>query len=208
MAESWFLRGEYFENCNCRISCPCSMDLSWKPSSDDGSCHVMLAFNVQQGRYGTTSLDGLNAVVVINTLAGQAMGDGNLSAALYLDERASPQQQEALSAILSGQAGGLFGMLAPLMGAVLGVKPARIQFEQDGKKRSLRIDGIGEVTGEAVPGAINPDEPITISNINIFNPSEPVTQAVVTSSSYRDHGLQWDNTGKNAYITSLNLQGP
>ncbi|HLF07859.1 MAG TPA: DUF1326 domain-containing protein [Dehalococcoidia bacterium] len=208
MAEEWSLRGEYFENCNCRVSCPCTMNLAWKPSSDDGSCHVMLAFNVQQGRYGTISLDGLNAVVVVNTPAGQAMADGGLSAALYLDQRASPQQQEALATILSGQAGGLFGMLAPLMGTVLGVKPARIQFEQDGKKRSLRIDGISEVTGEAVPGALNPDEPVSINNLNIFNASEPITQAVVSSGSYRDYGLQWDNTGMNAYITRLDLQGP
>jgi hypothetical protein len=44
--------------------------------------------------------------------------------------------------------------------------------------------------------------------MNLFNPSEPLTQAIVVSNSYKDHGFEWDNTGRNGYITALNLEGP
>jgi hypothetical protein len=208
MAEQWYLRGEYAENCNCSISCPCTMDLRLRPSSADGSCHVTLGFDIRQGRYGAESLDGLGAVVVLNSPPGQAMADGNLSAALYLDERASPAQQAALQTILSGQAGGLFGLLAPLLGTFLGATPARIAFGGDAKRRTLRVEGVTEATVEAISGPIDPQQPITLVNMNLFNPGAPLTQAVTVASSYQDHGLQWDNTGRNGYLTALDLKGP
>lgn len=208
MAEQWFLRGDYLENCNCYVSCPCTMNLALKPSSPDGSCHAMLAFNIQQGGYGAVDLSGLGVVVVINTPPGQAMIDGNLSAAVYIDERASAQQQTALQTIFGGQAGGLFGGLGPLIGTMLGVKTASIEFSQDGKRQSVRVAGITEATHEPIAGPINPEQPITLHNMNLFNPGEPLTQAVTVTSSYQDYGLAWDNTGRNAYVTALNLSGP
>ena len=207
MAEKWFIRGNYVENCNCRVSCPCTMDLRFKPSSSDGSCHVTLGFDVRNGRYGAIDLDGLGAVLVLNSPPGQSLADGNLSAALYVDERASSEQQAALQAIFSGQAGGLFGGLAPLIGQILGVKAARIEFGGDAQWRNLRVEGVTEATVEAVPGPIDPTKPITLGNMNLFNPSEVLTQAIVVSSSYQDYGLEWDNTGRNAYITALSLEG-
>ncbi len=208
MAEEWFLKGEYLENCNCRVSCPCTMDLQFKPSSADGSCHVTLAYDIAQGRLGSVDLGGLGAVLVLNSPPGQAMADGNLKAAMYLDERASPQQQEALTTIFSGGAGGIFGLLAPLMGEVLGVKPASIRFEQDGKQRRVRVADVTEVAVEPIPSPLDPGQSITLGGMNMFNPGEPLTQAIVRSSSYRDFGLEWDNTGQNGYVTALNLQGP
>jgi hypothetical protein len=208
MAEQWFLRGEYVENCNCRVSCPCAMNMQFKPSSDDGSCHVTLGFDIRQGRYGGVDLSGLGAVVVLNSPPGQALADGNLSAAVYVDERAAPPQQDALRTILSGQAGGLFGLLAPLLGSLLGVTPARIAFGGDAKRRSLRVEGVTEATVEAVAGSIDPQQPITLHNMNLFNPAAPLTQAVVVAGAYSDHGLQWDTTGGNGYITALDLTGP
>jgi hypothetical protein len=208
MAEQWSIGGDYVENCNCQVSCPCTMSLEFKPTSPDQSCHVTLGFNIRQGHYGNVDLGGLGAAVVLNTPPGQSMSQGNLSAALYLDDRASAEQANALQTILGGQAGGLFGALGPLIGNVLGVKKAEFQFGQDGKRRSLRIDGVTDFTIEQVPGSVNPDEPITLGNINIFNPAEPLLQAVVVSSSYRDHGLEWDNTGRNAYIAQFDLKGP
>jgi len=208
MAEKWFLRGEYVENCNCRVSCPCTMDLRFKPSSSDGSCHVTLGFDIRNGRYGAVSLDGLGAVMVINSPAGQSLADGNLSAALYVDERASSEQQAAMQAIFSGQAGGLFGGLGPLIGQLLGVKAARIEFSDDAQRRSLSVEGVTEATVEAVPSPLDPTKSVTLGNMNLFNPSEVLTQGIVVSSSYKDHGLEWGNTGRNGYITALNLEGP
>ena len=46
----------------------------------------------------------------------------------YVDERADQGQQDALTQIFSGQAGGHLAGLAPLIGEVLGVKAAPIEY--------------------------------------------------------------------------------
>jgi hypothetical protein len=206
MVEKWFIQGNYVENCNCRVSCPCTMDMRFKPSSSDGSCHVTLGFDIRNGRYGDVNLDGLGAVMVMNSAG--ALAEGNLRAALYLDARASSEQRDALQSIFSGQAGGLFGDLGPLIGEILGVKQAQITFDGDMQRCGVRVEGVTEATVEAIPGAIDQSRPITLDNMNIFNPGEPLTQAITVSSSYQDYGLEWDNTGQNGYITALKLDGP
>jgi Protein of unknown function (DUF1326) len=60
------------------------------------------------------------------------MTDGGWKVALYLDDRASAEQSEALGAGFSGGAGGYLAGLGPLIGEVAGVEPATITFEKAG----------------------------------------------------------------------------
>ena len=113
-----------------------------------------------------------------------------------------------MGTVFSGQAGGLFGALAPLVASSLGVKRAPISFEKNGNTRRFRVEGVVDVSGEAFVSQFYPDQIVSMNGLNLVNPHEPITQAVVRSSSYHDHGLEWDNTGKNAYIASLDLKGP
>src|SRR5437588_7769392 len=93
---AWTISGEYFENCSCDVVCPCEISpggfLSAMP--DNGYCNVILVFHLNEGRYGDVDLAGLNVVMVARTTG--PMGQGNWTAAAYLDERASAQQQESL----------------------------------------------------------------------------------------------------------------
>ncbi len=212
-AEAWHLKGEYFESCNCEVSCRCVMNPVGRfraiPNSPDGSCHVILAFHIDEGRYGTLDLGSLNAVAVFSTPPGQPMGSGGWSAAFYLDGRASLAQQEALKTIFTGQAGGPFGVLPALISQVLGVASASISYEAEGRQRRLRIEELSDVTVEMLPGHFGAAEPITIHNVNRWNdPSHPLAQAVARSSLYHDHGLEWDNSGRNSFFSQIDLKGP
>src|SRR5215212_7337199 len=95
----WQLSGDYFENCNCEVVCPCLVSsaapLTAKPSK--GVCDVALAFHIDRGNYGQVSLDGLNVAVIAHTPG--PMADGNWTLAAYMDERASDEQAAALGAI-------------------------------------------------------------------------------------------------------------
>jgi len=77
----WQLSGEYFENCNCAVLCPCLVStaapLTARPT--EGVCDVVLAFHIEKGNYGSVSLDGLNVALAVH--APGPMADGNLSAA-------------------------------------------------------------------------------------------------------------------------------
>jgi hypothetical protein len=126
MQAPWQISGDYFENCNCDVVCPCLFSpnpvLTSKPTA--GACEVPIAFHIDRGTFGGMTLDGLNAVVVVRTPG--PMAEGNWSLALYLDERVDDRQRQALQAIFSGAAGGPLAELAPLVSTVLGVKTVPI----------------------------------------------------------------------------------
>lgn len=191
---TWRISGEYFENCNCDVVCPCEVSaqgpLTARP--DQGHCDVVLAFRVDEGHYGAVEIGGLNVAVMFNTPG--PMGEGNWTAAAYLDERASPQQQEALGAIFGGAAGGPPGALAALITNFLGAKAVPITYERDGNERRAHIPGILDMTVAPVPGSANPAEPVIKRNAHPLFPE--LTQAYGVRMRYTDYDLTWDNTGK------------
>src|SRR5215472_8639354 len=123
----WRLKGDYFENCNCDVVCPCLVSskppLTSRPTQ--GACDVALAFHIDRGNYGPVSLDGLNVAVVVHTPG--PMAGGNWTLASYVDERADDAQTAALGAIFGGAEGGPMAAFAPLVGTNLGAKKVAIK---------------------------------------------------------------------------------
>ena len=66
--ERWNLKGDYFENCNCEILCPCIVG-GGPAVPTEGHCDVAFAFHIQEGDYQGVALDDLNFVVVAYTPA-------------------------------------------------------------------------------------------------------------------------------------------
>ena len=99
---NWSLKGDYFENCNRVGLCPCPFG----GDHAEGHCDVGFAFHVDEGAFDGVALDGLNLAAGFYTPG--SMPDGNWIGAAYVDERASPQQREALGEIMSGKFGGPF----------------------------------------------------------------------------------------------------
>ena len=116
---AWQVSGQYFETCSCDFLCPCiTSGLTAMPTV--GACTAAMAFQIEQGRHGVVSLDGLRFVVVLRTPG--EMVKGNWSVGVITDERATADQQQALVGIASGQAGGPMAALGPLVGTFLGVE--------------------------------------------------------------------------------------
>jgi hypothetical protein len=204
-APRWEVSGEYFENCNCHVVCPCEVSplgfMQDQPSQ--GHCNVYLVFHVRNGRYGGVDLAGLNAVLAVHSPG--PMLQGAWTVAAYLDQRASDDQRQALGAIFSGAAGGPLGALVPLIGTNLGAKVVPIEYRNEGRRRSARIEGILDAVVEAVPGA-NPEEEVVKRNAHALFPE--LVQASGVVSRYADHGLQWDHSGRNADYAAFRWTGP
>lgn len=199
---SWHIAGDYFENCNCAVVCPClfspAAPLTSQPT--EGACEVAFGFHIEQGRYGQVALDGLNTALIARTPG--PMAAGNWSVALYLDERADEQQRQALQAIFTGSVGGPLANLAPLISTVLGVKTAPITFQKVGKRRSVEIPDTLHLAVHAVP-SLSPDAEIWASNAHPFAPN--VALAVGgEQSTWEDYGMRWDNSGKNGHYAPIN----
>jgi hypothetical protein len=199
---TWTISGDYFENCNCDVMCPCLVSTNDLMTSmpTRGACEVPLAFHIQSGRYGDLPLDDLNAVVVLRTPG--AMAEGNGSVALYLDERADAAQSEALTAILSGQAGGPMAALAPLISEVLGARSVPITFHQEHRHRSAEIPGVMQLAVSAAPN-IDADHEMTLENAHPLFPHGLVIAVGDTGSVYEDYGMRWDNSGRNGHYAAF-----
>ena len=105
--EHWQLKGNYFENCNCQILCPCVLPVA-PGEPTEGHCDVAMAFHIDEGGFNGVSLDGLRFAFAAFTPGN--MGSGEWTAAYYVDERASPEQRTAIGRILSGDMGGPMGL--------------------------------------------------------------------------------------------------
>lgn len=187
-AQPWHLSGQYFETCSCDFVCPCvTSNLVAVPSK--GSCTYAMAFQVDDGRYGGVVLDGLRFVIVGRTPG--AMVAGGWSVGLIVDDRASPEQQEALLTIASGQAGGPLANLAPLVSEFLGVERAPIEIAQDGLRWSVSSPGRLDQAAEGVAGA-DRDQPLAIDNT-----LHPANTRLALARAQRSHldafGLRWDD---------------
>ena len=98
-----------------------------------------------KGHFDDTSLDGLNVVAVFHTPGNMFTGP-KWKAALYLDERATKEQADALGKIYSRKAGGFFAVIAGIIGELADVRPVPIKFEVDDKSRALKIPSTIELT--------------------------------------------------------------
>src|SRR5215467_4348596 len=147
----WQIAGDYFENCNCDVVCPClfSQNPPLTSQPTNGACEVAFGSHIDQGSYGGVRLDGLNVAMAVRTPG--PMAEGNWSAALYLDERAGEQKRQALQAIFTGSVGGPPAALAPLISTVLGVKTVSISFHKEGKRRWVEIKSIMQLAVHALP---------------------------------------------------------
>ena len=146
-AEKWQLKGDYFENCNCQILCPCVLPVA-PGEPTEGHCDVAMAFHVSQGDFNGVSLDGLNFVFAALTPGN--MGAGDWTAAYYVDQRASTEQRTALGRILSGEIGGPMGRWINLISDSKAPPIAPLITSQKGVPRSVSIPGIMDFTVEGV----------------------------------------------------------
>jgi hypothetical protein len=199
----WSIEGEYFENCNCTVACPCifSAEAPFTSMPTEGACEVAFAFHIDSGTFDDASLDGLNVGMVARTPG--PMINGNWQVALYVDERADQKQQEAIQAIFSGAAGGTMGSFAPLIGEVLGIKSAPITYSVSGKRRSVEIPGFMTMAVGPVPSAMGEDAEMVARNAHPFAPDGVVMAVGQAGSTWSDYGMSWDNSGRNGHYAPI-----
>jgi hypothetical protein len=192
---SWQVDGQYYETCSCDFVCPCILQqMAVEPSK--GTCTFAMGFKIDRGKFGPESLDGLGFIVLGFTP--EAMGKGNWSVGLVIDDRATPAQREAITAIASGAAGGPMAGLSGLIGTFLGVESAPIKFDKSGANWSVSAAKLVEMSAEPAMG-INPEnaKPLQLSNTG-----HPANDSLSLAHAVKSHvdalGLRWDDTsGKN-----------
>ncbi|HLK85635.1 MAG TPA: DUF1326 domain-containing protein [Candidatus Binataceae bacterium] len=144
----WLMKGRYLKNCNCIPACPC--DTIGIPAPYKG-CEGMGGMLIEQGDFAGVALDGLSWVAVGRWPG--ALHEGGGEAALFIDERASAEQRNALLTILSGKAGNAwFEFLASTFSTFHEPQFVPIEFEFDKASRRARVVVAGAL--ETVSGPL------------------------------------------------------
>jgi hypothetical protein len=195
-AMAWRLEGTYFENCSCDMICPCSSSGLTMPA-DTERCEAMLAFHVDSGEIDGVDVSGLSVALLGDAPA--LMSEGNWRVGMIMDAAASPEQAEALGAVFSGQKGGPMEGLAPLIGEMLGMETAPIEFVDDGRRHRLKVGDAIRIEVEDFVSPFNEEagEPIRVSGVGF--PSDTLTVGRATTSQVNVLGLEFANEGKNSF---------
>jgi hypothetical protein len=185
---SWNLKGSYVETCSCELMCPCNLSFDHGATYD--FCRVTLAFNIREGEIEGTDVSGLKVAAIADTP--KVMTEGNWRLGLFIDDQATDEQADKLTAVFAGQLGGPMGALAPLVGEVLGVERASIEVVDDGLRHSVRVgDAIDFEIEDIVPFGVETGEPVRFDGM--FHPvGSDLTMAEAKRSRINAFGIEYE----------------
>ena len=198
---SYHLKGELLEVCDCKTLCPCWIG----EDPDNGTCQSSLAYRIGNGEIDGTDVSGLVFGITVfvpgNILA------GGWRAIRYIDDRASPEQEQALLKLFRGELGGPVAQLAQLVGEEVAARRTRIIFNVEEGKGTLRIGDAVEAVMEPYKGPTG--EPTRLVE-SIFStiPGSPayVSKASRFRMSQPELGIDLDLAGHNAIQGFFELQ--
>jgi hypothetical protein len=194
----WNVSGSYFEVCNCEAICPCRRQGNRKggnPSYE--TCDFALSWWIENGRVGPTDLAGLKVV-----MAGRYQReDSNAwSVSLYLDERATPEQSAALSALFLGRVDGTTVPTLPFAAWITEVHATRsARIELDHTPDAQRIEVAPYLTVKA-------REPVTQeSRISCGIPGHQFAGQELRAEvvRYEDGPYDWEFRGRCGFASAF-----
>jgi len=151
----WRITGEEVTSCNCAWGCPCQFNAL----PTHGNCEALMALQIREGYYGETRLDGVRLAQVFHWPG--AIHEGNGTRLLVVDERATPEQREALITMTSGTQGGtffeIFSAVCPNVRDPV-TAPIELEAERERRQAIIRIPGIGESRAEPIRNPVTGEE--------------------------------------------------
>jgi hypothetical protein len=170
------LQGTLLEACTCDVLCPCWIG----EDPDGGTCQSIMAYHLDSGTINGVDVGGLTLAAVV-FIPGNVLA-GNWTQAVFVDDRATTEQEEALLAAFGGALGGPLGDLAELVGERVAIARAPISHEIEPYR--------------------GPDGSVTTLNNSIFS-TVPGSPAWVGRSSHfavnlPEHSWTFEVEGRNA----------
>jgi hypothetical protein len=185
----WTITGWETTTCCCKDICPCRFNE--KPTHME--CESTISIHIDNGKYGDTKLEDVNLILVSRGF--DTTGNGKGWNKVYIDKRATPEQQKAIGGILMTMVQSFKPESAELVFGKeqRGVKLAEMTFKKskDGLLREIDAPGICSVKARLakVPGA---DRPVYIIGVltefsPIFYPAAEVIARVMAPEVTFDH---------------------
>jgi hypothetical protein len=192
MIMAYDIAGRLLEVCTCNVLCPC-----WVGEDPDyTTCDTTIAWGIESGTIDGVIVDGLTLAVSAH-IPKNILTPKSWTAVVFVDERATPDQEGALLRLFTGQLGGPVADLAGLIGEVVAVERTPISFTVDGGKGNLRIGTLVEAEMAPFVGATG--NPTTLA--------ETVFSTIPGSPVYAAKASKYTRDGRSHGIPSVDLEG-
>jgi len=185
------IEGKLLEVCSCNVLCPC-----WVGEDPDyTTCDTVVAWGIEKGSIEGVDVGGLTMAISAH-IPKNILIPKSWKAVVFVDDRASPEQEGALLRLFTGQLGGAVADLAGLIGEVVAVERSPITFTVDGGKGRLTIGKLVEADMAPFIGATG--KPTTLA--------ETVFSTIPGSPVYASKASQFTKDGSSHGIPSVDLQ--
>jgi len=204
MAADWTVEGDLFEGCNCSLLCPCHVSFRQPPTN--GFCDTIWAVTIKHGRYGDVDLAGLNAAIFLHCTGN--MADGDWTTVLYVDDRATPEQDKAIQAIFSGEDGGPWETMSQFYrdGKYQSVVRVPLEVTIDGRTRTITAPDRLFLEMQSLRGGEDRQGVVTINNLrNVIHGNEHVLG--LSNFKVDDETMTWEYQGKHGLYSEFNWSG-
>ena len=152
---AWRIAGEEVGSCNCNWGWPCQFNAP--PTL--GRCEGYGAFEIREGHFGPTRLDGVRFAGFYSWPG--AIHEGNGTRRMIFDERAAPEQHAALEELESAAHGGgyfeVFSLMCPNRLDPV-VAPIELSVDREARLATVRIPCILDSRIEPIRTPVTGDE--------------------------------------------------
>ena len=185
------IEGKLLEVCTCNVLCPCWVG----EDPDNKTCDTVIAWGIEKGSIEGVDVSGLTMAVSAH-IPKNILIPKSWKAVVFVDERATAEQEGAMIRLFTGQLGGAVADLAGLIGEVVAVERSPITFTVEGGKGRLTIGKLVEAEMAPFVGATG--NPTTLS--------ETVFSTIPGSPVYAAKASQFTKDGSPHGIPSVDLK--
>ena len=192
----WKIVGQLEEACSCNAACPCWFGSKPTHMTCGGGQFIF----IEKGTYGSVSLDGLSVGNMVESPEGKSMMEsfGNWKFSnVYVDEKANPQQREALMAIAT--------KVLPIDSSPKKeIRYVAINRTISGREHAISLGQYGKFSGHLIEGGLG-------GSARIVNPpgADPLhkeyEQGTTTQIAYNDAGKNWNFENSNYMFGTFQL---
>jgi hypothetical protein len=203
VATTYTIQGRLLEVCTCAAICPCWIG----EDPDGGTCDSSLAWYVDSGTVrGVDVSDRCIALTVF--IPGNVLA-GHWKAVVYVDDRCTQEQQDALLAVFTGALGGPIADLAALIGEVVAVERAPMTFTVEEGEGMLKVGDSIEARLAPFRGATGKTTTLseTVFSTVPGSPAYPGKASVYRQKSSKIGRPDVDVSGRNALQAMFTFSG-
>ena len=162
-----------------------------------------LNYHVGRGEADGVDVSGRSVSIVVDSP--KKMLDGGWRVGLIIDDKASKEQADKLTAIFAGQAGGPMANIAPLIGELLGIERLPIEFSEHDNRHRIKIGDAITIEVEDYAAQAGGE---TTKVTGVAHPSgSTITIAKPIESKIKAFGMEFKNAGKSAFSAPFNWAG-